>query len=90
MNYPTDDKYLLKKNQFQGMVIMPKEVKKKIILQDSQKPESEGNLLKKALLQLTGEYVKPSPLKRQWTVEDSFLWWKNGEVLSDELDESKL
>tara|TARA_A100001015_G_scaffold244969_1_gene280747 strand:- start:1058 stop:1567 length:510 start_codon:yes stop_codon:yes gene_type:complete len=47
---PEEKDYLLRKNEFQGVVTMPKEVKKKLILQDSQKKEEDESLLKQALM----------------------------------------
>ena len=45
-----EEEYLLRKNEFQGVVTMPKEVEKKLILQDSLKEEKEDSLLKQALM----------------------------------------
>ena len=47
---PNEKDYLLRKNEFQGVVTMPKEAKKKLILQDSQKKEEDESLLKQALM----------------------------------------
>ena len=47
---PEEEEYILRKNEFQGVVTMPKEVKKKLILQDSQKKEEKETLLKQALM----------------------------------------
>lgn len=45
---PLEEAYLIRKNQFQGIVTMPKEIKKRIILQDSQR-QMHISLLKQAL-----------------------------------------
>lgn len=45
---PLEESYLIRKNHFQGIVTMPKEVKKRIILQDSQR-QMHASLLKQAL-----------------------------------------
>ena len=49
---PSDEMYLIRKNSFQGVVVMPKEVKKKLILQDSLR-ESKQNYLKNAMINAT-------------------------------------
>lgn len=49
---PLEETYLIRKNEFQGVVTMPREVKKKIILQDSQR-QNQPSLLKLALINYT-------------------------------------
>ena len=48
-----EEEYILRKNEFQGVVNLPKDEKKRLILQDSNEPEVIGSLLKTALLNKT-------------------------------------